>query len=126
MKGITEQINEELTAKVGYLVQMVEQKEELEGHIFVLQSEIKKLKTAFDALNGAVIQPDTEVIVAPEVPKAVQPVPVPPAPVKPQGLPLGTIRCNSCDGLMTQQQRTLQSGRTVTLWVCGECSNEKL
>lgn len=116
MSSILDQIRTDLESKLTDLVSLVEQQETLEFQIGTLKDQIKKLNTAYEALTGA-----TQALLprAEEEPR--QPAPkASPVPVR-QG-----VVCNSCDGEMHYQSRTLQSGRVVSLWVCGECSNERL
>jgi len=130
LKGIADSIDKELTELIGQLCEITEERDLLDYPIRDLEKDIKRLKVAWDALNG------TETTAAEEssgeevesvssdlqVKSSPQALPPPPKPI----IPPGSILCNSCDGLMQQQARTLQSGRTVTLWVCGECSNERV
>jgi hypothetical protein len=130
MKGIIDQINADLDSKIAVLVELVLQKEELEANISVVQDEVKRLRIAYDALNGSGVGETVQAeegLKSPPAPAAhAPPPPVTQATPVAKGPPPGAIVCNSCDGYMYQQQRTLQSGRTVTLWACSECSNERV
>lgn len=90
--------------------------------IELAEGEEDKLAQAYRALSGTTGPGVPEALAEePRVPAPSLP-PVPPVP----RIPAGAVECGSCNGAMFHQSRTLQSGRVVQLWVCGDCSNERL
>lgn len=87
----------------------------------VAGEDVAKLEQAYQALSGTTSQRAGDYINLPSAPQPVQP-----APQAAPRIPAGAMECGSCNGAMFHQSRTLQSGRVVQLWVCGDCSNERL
>src|SRR6185312_90056 len=124
---IISELSKQLKEKVEEVVDLSESLDKRQADLEVGKRDVKRLKIALDALTGGDIpvpqianeservqgNGSTQEEVARRV---VAPVPIRSAPQNP---------CNSCGGEMYYQARTLNNGKVVNLWVCGECSNER-
>lgn len=118
MATILEQITEELAGLKATIADLELQQSSLNDLLFELEEKAHQLEIAHGALTGK-----PYVSPAPYVP----PVPSPAAYVQPpQIVHRNGPTCNSCGGEMHPVERTLQSGRTVNLLACSDCSNERL
>lgn len=124
-------LSTELRAKVDELVDYEEILEDTQASIEVAKRDIRRLKTALEALTGndIPIRVDIEEA-AQEVTRDVpQPLPTPApkqieAPVQAYVKPQAPV-CTACGGDMYINTITMKSGRLVNVLRCSECNNEK-
>lgn len=130
--NIINSLSTELRDKVEEIVDLTESREKLDADLEVAQRDARRLKIALEALTGSSIPTkslgsgDSLQEVREEASQGSVPPPVleslrPPVQRTPPRNP-----CNSCGGEMYYQARTLNNGKIVNLWVCGECSNERI
>lgn len=118
MSTLIDQVNEELATKIVQLKDLEEQSYTLTGLIREIEDQVRHLQVAADALSGKDFVRPAEYVPPPV--HHITSVPIPPI-VHRNG-----PTCNSCGGEMHPVERTLQSGRTVNLLACSDCSNERL
>lgn len=128
---IIESLATDLKTRVDKVVELTELLEDTQSKLEVAKRDLNRVHIALEALNGSSIpvsipanpiytSGDTGSLLTKEssIPQAVLPPPVP----KREG-PV----CTSCgSGTMIYTSRTLNNGKTVTLWLCPECRNERL
>ena len=131
---IISELSKQLKEKVEEVVDLSESLDKLQADLEVGKRDVKRLKIALDALTGGDI-PVPQIANESErvqgngssqeevARRVVAPVPIRRDPQNPQ-VPVRNV-CNSCGGEMYYQAKTLNNGKVVNLWVCGECSNER-
>jgi hypothetical protein len=141
MDQIITDLSNDLKARVEAVVQLTEQREELETKLAIAKRDLKRVQIALEALNGNEIplplrSKDGNAIPLPSVVDdtpdnlAVVSVSAPPVPeprvLPPPATPARGPTCTSCgSGQMIYTARSLNNGKTVNLWLCSECRNEK-
>lgn len=117
--NIIKYLDIELQAKITEVLDKTEAKDLLDASLRILEQDIERLKAAFASLSGPVLPGTTSQSPEPEPTRepAVPPV---------SGIQQKQPECQSCGGSMYYQARTLGSGRIINLWVCSECSNERM
>ena len=127
--NIIKDLSDDLKARVEAVIQLTEQREELDTKLAIAKRDLRRVQIALEALNGNAIPlppvvddtPGDLVPLPSEVPPS-RPVLPAPSQVVEDSRPL----CNSCgSGRMNYTSRTLKNGKTVTLWLCSECRNER-
>lgn len=120
--NIIKYLDIELQAKITEVLDKTEAKDILDASLITLNEDVQRLSSALSSLRGepkeATPSPVLDPREVPAVHKHVEPAVVKAAPTQPV--------CPSCGGSMYYQARTLGSGRVIQLWVCSECSNERM
>lgn len=124
MELILNQLRQELGQRVELLIVDQEKRDELDQVIALNTKEINKLRNAIAALESneeeiEVEEDEKELLIPPPTPKAEYVPPIERAKPPPE------YPCGACGGEMYVSQRAMQSGKVVTLLVCGECRNER-
>jgi hypothetical protein len=133
--NIIKDLSDDLKRRVELVVQLTEDREVLETRLEYLKRDLKRVQVALEALSGNAIpvpeRGSTATGVAPAEAETPSPVYSPSDP----GRPAQTVEvppadprpiCNSCQsGRMNYTRRTLNNGKVVNLWLCGECRNER-
>lgn len=118
--SIINNLQTELLVKVDEIVELTEAKDGLEADLEVLNRDVRRIRTALQALTGGT-PAEADLPTPPTKVEANPPVPDPRPPVQHNVGP----KCKSCDGTVVFTARTLQSGRIVNMWICNDCRNEQ-
>lgn len=138
VQGIIDTLATELREKVEELVDFEEILEETQASIETSKRDIKRIKTALEALTGNEIPlrvdfgtPKNLELEPTEKPQETIQT-TPPTQVAPKTVeaPVAAYRapqpiCSACGGEMYQGTMSLKSGRIVSMLICSDCKNEK-
>ena len=130
---IISELSKQLKEKVEEVVDLSESLDKLQVDLEVGKRDVRRLKMALDALTGS------DIPIGVDLRESSQGNPVSGASGGGETATISPVRqpdqpavrrtpqnpCNSCGGEMYYQARTLNNGKVVNLWVCGECSNER-
>jgi hypothetical protein len=127
--NIINDLSNDLKQRIEAVVQLTEQREELDIKLETAKRDLKRVHIALEALNGSSVpvpaQLDDPQDNPPIVLASAPPVPEPRV-LPPPATPARGPTCTSCgSGQMIYTARSLNNGKTVNLWLCSECRNEK-
>lgn len=130
--SIIKGLADDLQARIEAVIQLTEAREELEVRLSQAKQELKRVHIALEALNGSSIP----IPITPEeastsgtregpiLPSAEEPARPDPIPAPSRVRAKGPV-CAACGGEMIYTSRSLNNGKTVNLWSCLECRNER-
>jgi hypothetical protein len=133
--NIIKDLSDDLRRRVDLVVTLTEELMDLQAQLDVAKRDLRRVKIALESLSGNDIpvpeRGSTATGVAPAEAETPSPVYSPSDPERPAQtveVPPADPRpiCNSCQsGRMNYTRRTLNNGKVVNLWLCGECRNER-
>ena len=123
---LVEELAKELREAVEEVVELTESLESLQADLEQKRIAVKRLKVALEALTGSEVPVKVDLYDTPD-PEYVENKALTSTVIHAVPIPKPRVQnpCNSCGGEMYYQAKTLNNGKVVNLWVCGECSNER-